>query len=213
MKMKRAEKPRRRGLWRRRGLARLGLLLGAGVFHLNALSLGGDPLPMPVGIGAAVVLSGSMEPTLHVNDLVFVREAASCEPGDIVIWQSGRTLTIHRVQRVGEDSFVTRGDANNTDDEPVPLSALRGRLIFRVPLLGMLVRALRTPVGVLTLLIAALLLTELPLRRERALDAQQLDELKEEITRLRQVQTEEEKSKQAGREEEEHGPETNGPEA
>lgn len=188
MKKRTAETPRRGGLWRRLALTLLGLLLGMGLFQLNALRLGGDPLPMPFGIGISVVLSGSMEPALQVNDLVLIRATEACVPGDIVVWQSGRSMTIHRVVRVEGDSVITRGDANNTEDAPVPRGALRGKMVYRIPRFGMAVRALRTPLGVLALLVAALLLIELPLWRERAQDAARLDEIREEIRRLQVMQ-------------------------
>ena len=41
-----------------------GTVLGVNVYLANANSLIGNKLPMPFGCGAAVVLSGSMEPEM-----------------------------------------------------------------------------------------------------------------------------------------------------
>ena len=39
-----------------------GTLIGVNVYLINAKTLAGNDLPMPFGYGAAVVLSGSLEP-------------------------------------------------------------------------------------------------------------------------------------------------------
>ena len=58
-----------RNIWLRRlVLVLLGLLMGLQIYFVNAGRVMGDPLPMPFGYGAAVVLSGSMEPTYSAAD-------------------------------------------------------------------------------------------------------------------------------------------------
>ena len=50
------------------------LIVGVNIYLWNAQSLMGNALPMPFGYGAAVVLSGSMEPTFSTGDLILVKE-------------------------------------------------------------------------------------------------------------------------------------------
>ena len=67
-----------RSIWiRRLVLALLGLLMGLQIYFVNAGRVMGDPLPMPFGYGAAVVLSGSMEPTYSAGDLLIVKKSGS----------------------------------------------------------------------------------------------------------------------------------------
>ena len=67
-----------RSIWLRRLiLALLGLLMGLQIYFVNAGRVMGDPLPMPFGYGAAVVLSGSMEPTYSAGDLLIVKKDRS----------------------------------------------------------------------------------------------------------------------------------------
>ena len=49
----------------------ISLVLGGTAYSWNARRLAGNAMPMPFGVGLSVVLSGSMEPTLSVNDLIF----------------------------------------------------------------------------------------------------------------------------------------------
>ncbi len=85
-------------LIRRTALAILGILLGVNVYLANAKNLAGNRLPMPFGFGVAVVLSGSMEPTLSVNDVIIVRESESYNINDIVVYDSCREMIVHRIK-------------------------------------------------------------------------------------------------------------------
>ena len=190
-------KVRQRGggrVLRRVVLACAGLFVGLSLYQANANLVVRDPLPMPFGIGAATVTSGSMEPTLHVNDLVFVRQADGVNVGDVVVFQNGPSLVVHRVVSLSEGeaqgegevaTMVTRGDANSANDEPVPLSAVKGVVAFSLPVVGGLAQALRTPVGMLVVLLVVVALVE---RSYRAADKnyeQQLDAIRAEIESLR----------------------------
>ena len=61
------------------------LVLGINIYSWNAKSLTGNVLPMPFGYGGAVVLSGSMEPTIAVDELIIVKAEDGYEVGDIVV--------------------------------------------------------------------------------------------------------------------------------
>ena len=166
----------------------LSVFLGSTVYTLNARRVMHNELPMPFGVGASVVLSGSMEPTLSVNDLVYIRAVDDYAVGDVVVYQSGRSLVIHRIVRIEEEYAVTQGDANNTEDDPVALTAIKGRMVFAIPFVGILVRFLQSvPGAVLVIALIALLMT-LSRRRERTEDNKKIDEIKEEIRRLKQLE-------------------------
>jgi signal peptidase len=85
---------------------------------------------------AVWIAGGSMEPTLSRGDLVI---AASWEPvgaGDVVLFEDGGALVVHRVVRVlPTGDVITRGDANPVADlEPVAVEAIRGRVVARLRL-------------------------------------------------------------------------------
>ena len=166
----------------------LSVFLGGSVYSLNARRVMRNALPMPFGFGTSVVLTGSMEPTLSANDLVVIRSADACSAGDIVVYQSGDSLVIHRVVRVEDEYVVTKGDANNTEDDPVPLSAVKGRMLFAVPFLGVPVRLLQSPLGSILMIVLIAALVSLSWRKEKAEDDQQLDDIKKEIRRLKELE-------------------------
>lgn len=166
-------------------LAVISVALGLRLYLWNANKLVGNAMPMPFGWGASVVLSGSMEPALSVNDLVFVRTQDSYHTGDVVVYQDGTMLVIHRIVSVNEEEVITQGDANDAADTPVSLASVKGKAVGHIPLAGAVVRFLQTPAGFLLLLAAAVVLFELPYRRERQNAVDEQARLKEEIRRLK----------------------------
>lgn len=79
------------------------------------------------GISIIKVVSGSMEPSIHDGDYIIIKKADSSEleAGDIICFYSTDDdiygmLNTHRiVKRLDDDSYVTKGDANNTEDPSV----------------------------------------------------------------------------------------------
>ena len=163
-----------------------GLTVGVGVFSWNASGLVGNQLPMPFGFGISVVMSPSMEPVLHTNDLIFVTEQDSYELDDIVVYQEGKMLVIHRIVSIDGDTVITKGDANNVSDDPISIEDVKAKLSFRIPYIGLIVKYLKTVPGTLLVLALAIFLLYRSRQKERESDREELDDIAEEIKRLRE---------------------------
>lgn len=159
--------------------------VGLRLYLWNAQSLVGNAMPMPFGWGASVVLSGSMEPVLSVDDLVLVRVQDSYQTGDVVVYQDGSILIIHRIISVDGETVITQGDANTAADEPITLSDIKGKMTGHIPYAGGIVRFLQTPAGFLLLILAAVVLFELPYYQARKKSDNELQKIKDEIRRLK----------------------------
>jgi len=165
-------------------LAVLGIAIGLNIYWLNAARLTGNQVPMPFGYGASVVLSGSMEPAISVGDLILVREEEEYFKGDIVVYQSGTISVVHRVVFIDGQTVITRGDANNGDDEPLPVEAVKGKVFGIVPGVGYIVWILKTPAGIIVTMAAALLLVELSFHGEKKKKDDEKERIKAEIRKL-----------------------------
>jgi signal peptidase len=131
----------------------LALLLNlAGVFKKLVLK---EDVPLVFGLGYAVILSGSMEPEFIPGDMVIIRRQDAYEAGDIITFQlSGRPVT-HRIAEVTPDGFITRGDANNSDDrETVGRDRVVGKIIRVIPQAGDAVEFFQSTLGMVILLLA-----------------------------------------------------------
>ena len=164
------------------------LLMGIKLYNWNARNLTGNVLPMPFGYGASVVLSGSMEPAIMTNELILVKAEDSYEVGDVVVFQNGNVLVVHRIVAMDEETVVTRGDANNTDDQPIALEQIKGRVFAHIPHVGTVVRVIKTPVATIALILGAVLLVELPFQKEKEKKEGELEKIKAEIRRLKEEQ-------------------------
>lgn len=164
------------------------LVVGTNVYLLNASRLAGDAVPMPFGIGSAVVLSGSMEPEISVGDLLIISRQDAYQVGDIVVYQSGRIAVTHRIVSISGDEVITRGDANNAEDEPITLERIKGKVVMIIPCVGYLVNIIKTPLGTFSIIALAVLLLERSFRVEKEKDDQQLKDIKAEIEKMKREQ-------------------------
>lgn len=166
----------------------VGLFLGYNLYLWNRQSLKGDALPMPLGVGAAVVLSGSMEPELSVDDLIIVARWDEYSVDDVVVYQSGNMLVVHKIIRMEDGMVVTQGTANNTEDAPIAMSDIKGLVIGHIDGLGRVIRLLKTPTVYIALLGVVFYLIERSFRKDKQQETDELEKLEEEIRRLKQQQ-------------------------
>jgi len=108
-----------------------------------------------VGIRPYAVQTGSMEPEIMTGSLCFVNQNVSfseIHEGDIVAFRlDGGMLVTHRVKEVREDGFVTKGDANNTEDATIITNnEYIGKTIYWIPKIGYLFMFLHTRNGMIT---------------------------------------------------------------
>ena len=165
-----------------------GAVVGVNLYSWNAKSLMGNSLPMPFGCGVAVVLSGSMEPTIRIDDLIIVTEQDDYRENDIIAYQSGSMVVVHRIIQVEPDTVITQGDANNAPDAPIRKEMIKGKVVHWIPGAGRIARLLKSPVATVILVGGALLLSELTLRKEKKKDEDELEKIKAEIRRLKAEQ-------------------------
>jgi signal peptidase len=100
--------------------------------------------------GAYVIVSGSMEPLIKVQDAVIIKRADedSIKVNDVITYRSTDPsfygiLITHRVINIenvnNEKVFITKGDHNETIDRtPVKYNQIQGKVVMRVPKIGYL---------------------------------------------------------------------------
>ncbi len=148
-----------------------------------ALIIIGGVLYIDIGLSKyslAYIVSGSMEPTYYKGDLIIMKKIRGNEVsiGDVIIFKSPhdpKTLILHRVVAVkfvdGKYYFLTKGDNPQTNPEIdawgwVPEEDLVGKLIYRIPFLGVIAEILSMDYVRYTLLLMILILLILSLIEE-----------------------------------------------
>ncbi len=112
--------------------------------------------PSVLGISTAVVVSGSMEPTIGVGDLIVIQSRRAYQVGDVITFSTGGQLPVtHRIIAQNPDgSFVTKGDANNSADlQPIPQEEIAGKVVFTLAGGGRVMEFLRSPLGLLLMVL------------------------------------------------------------
>lgn len=107
-----------------------------------------------------VVASGSMSPHLEVGDIILVdtRRSSDISLGDVIAFKFGKTVVVHRVVKVLDKGFRTKGDANpGPDPYIVSRDMVIGKVVASIPRVGLLALLIQGGVGALQLSTAAIL--------------------------------------------------------
>ena len=117
-----------------------------------------DKIPSFFGYKNFIVLTGSMEPTLHMGDIVIVKETTNIQDNDIIAFRERNSVITHRVFEVrkegGKEYYITKGDANSdTDQELLDKEQIEGKYCFKIPFLGRVILFFQKPIGMMTLFI------------------------------------------------------------
>lgn len=110
------------------------------------------------GYKSYLIQSGSMEPSIMTGDIIIIHQTGQYNKNDVITFKNeeGRIIT-HRIIEInnkGEDIFfVTKGDANRSEDEGVvfPTNIL-GKVIYVIPKLGFLVAFSKSLPGLIILI-------------------------------------------------------------
>ena len=107
-----------------------------------------------VGFRVFNVISGSMEPTYSIGDLIYVKEVDpnTIKVGDPITFVLNEDLVVatHRVVEIDVENqhFYTKGDANETPDaSPVHFNNVIGVPQFSIPKLGYVSDFVQNPPG------------------------------------------------------------------
>ena len=122
--------------------------------------------PFLFGYATYVVVSPSMEPTIHKHEVIIVKMVDSIsdlKENDIVTYAgkegefAGKTVT-HRIKRIEGDKIVTRGDSNVKDDPAITFNDVIGKYVKTSGFLSAIYSAFSNKYGFLIIVIIPLLI-------------------------------------------------------
>ena len=100
------------------------------------------------------IISHSMEPVYSVGDLVYVQPVKSISElreGDVISFVQNEELVVvtHRIGRIDaeQNRVHTKGETNDTEDQPVHFNNVIGVVRFHIPLLGYVSDFVQNPPG------------------------------------------------------------------
>ena len=116
----------------------------------NSINLG--------GYGVYTVVTGSMDPTLKVKDMILSKKVdpESLNIGDIVVYNgtegsfSGKIVTHRIIKKEKRDNglyFITKGDANQIEDKEINSNQILGKYAFKLKLLSIVSHIINNTYG------------------------------------------------------------------
>ena len=104
------------------------------------------------------VASGSMEPTLQINDVLLVKVSNNdLKKDDIIAYKQEDSVITHRIIAIDNDNLIVKGDANNTVDSPIKKDQVIGKVVKIFPKLGVWKKILTEPKILIMMFITLLL--------------------------------------------------------
>ena len=109
------------------------------------------------------VATGSMSGTIEIGDVVIVRNTKDVEENDIIVYKENDNYITHRLIKKQKDKYITRGDANNSEDAPIDKEQVYGIVEKVIPKVGVWKKVLFSKevliLGVILVLIIGILIS------------------------------------------------------
>lgn len=103
-------------------------------------------------IGIYKVMTGSMEPNIHVGDYLLVIKSKEYKEKDIVTFKKDGYYITHRIIKINKETVITKGDANNVADEEINKSDIVGKYIFKNKILNYIMEYKYILIGIIIIL-------------------------------------------------------------
>jgi len=133
------------------------MLLIMNLMMMYQKNIKNEEIPRFGDISVFNIVSGSMEPTINVNDVIVIEKCTQdeLEKGDIITYkkQDG-TIVTHRIVAIhkgDENIYTTKGDNNDIEDEEkIKYSQVHGKYLFKIKGMGNFVEELQKNNGLIS---------------------------------------------------------------
>ena len=170
------------------------LMLTFNVYNFFCIKVLGQDLATIGGYGFLEVITGSMEPTIHVGDLILIdTNYKDYKPEDIITFYDVEGVFVtHRIVSIDGDKMITKGDNNNTEDEKLNTNRIVGKYVTKLGGFGKLTTSLKSPLVMVMVLLIGIMVCFLvstdkngnPIFTEEEIEFQEFKKYKEEQEKI-----------------------------
>ena len=110
-----------------------------------------SPIPSIFGKSLLIIATPSMTGAIDAGDAIIIKKSDDYAVGDIITYfpADEATSVTHRIVRIEGDKYYAKGDANNSEDpDPIVISQIAGKMVGRIPKIGIVIEWLRTWQGI-----------------------------------------------------------------
>lgn len=140
------------------------ILIIIGLYYLVQIKILNNSYANIFGYTFFEVATGSMSNTIEIGDVVIVKITKEVQENEIIVYSEDNNFITHRLITKDENGkFITKGDANNSEDKPIEETQILGKVIYIIPKIGILKRAILSP-QVLILILTLIILLGMALK-------------------------------------------------
>ena len=137
----------------------IGLLLLVAIYNFYKIKVQKKDYTNYFGYTTFNITSGSMEPTIHIDDYVFVKlDKNNIKEGDIITFKNKDAIITHRIVKIEKNTITTKGDNNNDNDEPIKRKQIIGKVVHIGREYGIYLKVIKTPQEFITFFISIILM-------------------------------------------------------
>ena len=107
-----------------------------------------------------------MADTIQIKDIVIVKLTQDVEVNDIITYKSGEDFVTHRVIKIEDNKITTKGDANNSEDNPITKDEVVGKVVFIISNVAVWMNVFRTPEVLLAIIFTIIMIKILFFRKK-----------------------------------------------
>lgn len=141
------------------------LLVTFNVYNFVCIQLLHKDLAKVNGYALLEVVSGSMEPTIMVGDLILIdTNWKNYEKDDIITFRDvNEAFVTHRIIEIDNEkkTMVTQGDANPSPDEEMSTNRIVGKYKIKIPGVGKVMSSFKNPLVMILILVIGIIVCAL----------------------------------------------------
>ena len=130
-----------------------GIFLLISIYNNVQIKILGNEYSSFFGYSTFEVQTGSMADTINPGDWIVVKITKNIKLNDIITYAKKGDFITHRVVETYKDSYITKGDANNSKDDAINESQVVGKVIKILPGFGIIRKTFFNPLVLVTLIL------------------------------------------------------------
>ena len=129
-----------------------GIFLLISIYNNVQVKILGNEYSSFFGYSTFEVQTGSMSDTINPGDWIIVKITKNIKLDDIITYSQKGDFITHRVVETYKDSYITKGDANNSKDDAINKEQVVGKVVKILPAFGIIRKTFFNPLVLITLI-------------------------------------------------------------
>lgn len=137
----------------------LAIVLVCNIYNFVSIKVFHKELATINGYSVLEVVSGSMEPTIYVGDMIIIdTKAKDYKVNDIITFRDKEgSFVTHRIISLDGNTMITKGDNNDSEDAPYSTDNIIGKYVTKISGAGRVLSSFKSPFTLIMIFIIGVL--------------------------------------------------------